>query len=118
MAENQMQQLLEQIQGQNQQLQAILMQKQALTMQKKEIGGALESIKTSSDDIYKSVGPVLIKTEKGKIQKDLAEQGEEIDLKLGALERQEKKLKEKIKEAQERFQAVHAGHTKQAGQGG
>ncbi len=113
---NQLEQLLTQLQMQNQHLQTIMMQRQAMSIQGKEIESALESIENSQDDIYKSVGPILVKISKENIKKELTEEKEDIDLKLGALERQEKKVKEKVKEIQEKFQELmpHEG----VGQGG
>ncbi len=111
-----MEELLMQLQMQNQQLQAIMMQRQAMTIQGREIEAALEGIEKSQSDIFKSIGPILVKTSKEGIKKELTEEKEEIELKLAALDRQEKKIKDKVKEMQEKFQSLMPQEG--AGQGG
>lgn len=95
---------------QNQQLQSVMMQKQALIIQSKEIEKALEEIsREDSEEIYRSVGPILVKADKEKVKKDLEEQKEEMELKIKSLEKQEARLKSLMKEGQEKFQALHQG---------
>lgn len=103
---DQAEQLIGQLQMYNQQLQGILMQKQALSMQAKEIEKALEEIDKAEDDIYRSIGPVLIKVRKENLKKDLAEEKEEAEIKLKAVEKQELRLKEKVEEIQRKFQEM------------
>lgn len=105
--------LIGMLQTQNQQLQAIMMQKQALTIQGREIEKALEHIELASDDIYRTVGPILIKTSAKDIKSHLEEEKEEIGLKIKTIESQEKRLKDKLKESQEKIQTMMP-----AGQGG
>ena len=101
-----LEELLMQLQMQNQHLQTIMLQRQKMTVQGREIDSALESIEKSTNDIFKSVGPILVKTTKDAIKKELNEEKEEIELRMAALDRQEKKVKEKVKEMQEKFQAM------------
>jgi len=58
-----------------QNLQAIMMQKQQIELEIVETERALEELSktTTSDSIYKAAGPLLIKSEKDIIEKDLAE---------------------------------------------
>ncbi|MBI2578731.1 MAG: prefoldin subunit beta [Candidatus Aenigmarchaeota archaeon] len=109
MAEN-LEELLGHLQMQNQQLQNVMMQKQALIIQTKEIEKALEEIsREDSEEIYRSVGPILVKADKEKVKKDLEEQKEEMELKIKSLEKQESRLKSLMKEGQEKFQSLHQG---------
>jgi prefoldin beta subunit len=95
------------LQMQNQQLQTITMQRQSLLIQQKEMEKALEEVeKTADEDIYRSVGPILVKTSKETIKKELEEGKEDADLKLKSLEKQEARIKQKIKTMQERFQSL------------
>ena len=110
---NELENLIGMLQTQNQQLQAIMMQKQALGMQGREIEKALEHLETATDDVYRSVGPILIKTPAADIKGQLEEEKEEIDLKIKTMESQEKRLKDKLKESQEKIQSMMP-----AGQGG
>jgi prefoldin beta subunit len=96
---------LQQFQIQNQQLQMVMAQKQNLVIQNKEIEKAMEELeKSESEDVYKSVGPILVKSDKKTLIKELGDNKEETDIKIKALESQEKKLKEKMKNAQEKLQ--------------
>lgn len=104
---SEVEELLSQLEVQNQQLQAIMLQKQTLMIQGKEIEKALEELATAGDkEIYKSVGPILVRTGKAEVTKELGDTKEDIDLKLVTLEKQEKRLKDKIREHQERFQKM------------
>ena len=102
-----LEELLQQIQFQNHQLQMLMVQKQNLVIQSKEIEKALEEVrKSDNEDVYKSVGPILVRSKKDDLVKDLEEGMEEAQLKIKALETQEKRLKEKIKSFQEKFQEM------------
>ena len=103
---NEMERALIQVQSQNQQLQQILMQKQAMMVQQREIEHALEELEKSKDDVFKSIGPVLVKSTKEDVTKDLSELKEEIDLRVKGLDKQEKKLKDLLEESQEKLQGI------------
>jgi len=68
---------------------------------------ALEEIEKLPDDavIYKTVGTLIVKTEKDKAVEELREKVETLEVRLNALERQEKKLNEKLKELTAQIQA-------------
>jgi prefoldin beta subunit len=86
-----------------------------MAVQKKEIENALEELKNiEKGEIFKSVGPILIETNKVKIEKELKELQEDLDVRIQSLEKQEKILKERIKENQKKFQ----GLLPETGQGG
>ena len=102
--EKEAEEILINIQNQNQNLQNIMIQKQALEIQLREIESALEELEKAKDDVFKAVGPILIKSTKEELKKELEEGKEDINLNIKALERQEKKIKEIIKENQEKFQ--------------
>lgn len=109
MPEN-LEEVLAQLQVQNQQLQSVLVQKQTLIIQSKEIEKALEEIsKEDTQEVYRSVGPILVKADKDKLRKELEEAKEEMELKVKTLEKQETRLKSLLKEGQEKFQALHQG---------
>ena len=99
--------VIEQMEVQNQQLQSIMLQKQACMMQEREVENALEELKkVETQEIFKSIGPILVKTGKESITKELEEVREELELKIKTLERQEKRVKEKLREDQEKFQRL------------
>jgi len=102
--EREAQEILMKMQNDNQQLQAILLQKQTFELQLKEIESALKELEKAKDDVYKSVGPILIKSTKSELKKELEDAKEEINLKLKAIENQENKIRSRIKESQEEFQ--------------
>jgi prefoldin beta subunit len=104
------QKLLMKFQTLQQQFQAVAMQKDTFTMQKTELGKAVEELKTANtDDVYKTVGPILIKSTKTDLEKELGDKLETIDLRLKSLEKQEETFKEKLKENQEAIQKALVG---------
>ena len=107
---------IKQMEIQNQQLQSIALQKQALMIQDREVENALEELKKEGiKEVFKSVGPILIKIEKQNVSKELTETREEIELKLKTVEKQEKRIRDKLKESQENFQNLVPKHTGQGG---
>jgi prefoldin beta subunit len=107
------QEILIELQTFQQQTQTVLIQKESLNIQNMEIDRALEELKkTTNEDAYKAVGPILVKSTKKDIEKDLAERKETIDLRLKSLQKQEDRLKEKMKQTQERFEEILKGQEK------
>ena len=94
------QQKIQEIQILDQNLQNILMQKQTFQLELNETVNAIEEVKNTEDTIYKILGQVMIKSEKEKVLKDLEEKKKLFELRLGALEKQEKLLGNKARELQ------------------
>ena len=82
------------------QLEVVLIQKHQLQLQQNEIKHATEGLKKAKGDIYRSVGSLMLQTNKEEAEKDLKERGELIDVKLNALSKQEAKLRESVGNAQ------------------
>jgi prefoldin beta subunit len=101
---DEVQKLLEQAQVYQQQMQGVITQKEALSMQAMEIARALEELKKSKEtEVYKLSGPVLIKSNKADVEKDLKEKKETIDLRIKTLEKSETRLKEKVEELRKKL---------------
>lgn len=101
----QAQQLLLQMQTFQQQLQTIMIQKENLNIQKIESEKALEELgKVEKEDVFKAVGPILVKSTKEKMTKELNEKVETTQIRLKTLEKQEEKIQGKLKENQEKIQ--------------
>lgn len=79
-----------------QSLQNILLQKQAFQMELSETNTAIEAIKSSGDEVYKIVGQLMIKSDKGSIDEDLKNKKKILDLRLSNLEKQESSLNEQL----------------------
>ncbi len=101
------QQLLMEMQIFQQQVQTVMAQKENLNLQSMEIDKALEELeKAKDDDVYKAVGPILIKSSKKDLKTELNEKKETIGLRLKSLEKQEERMKEKLKESQEKLEDI------------
>ena len=99
------QQMLMDLQTFQQQMQTVMIQKESLNVQNIEIEKALEELKkTTNEDVYKAVGPILIKSTKKELEKELSEKKETLDLRLKSLQKQEDRLKERLKSSQEKFE--------------
>ncbi|NPA47778.1 MAG: prefoldin subunit beta [Thermococci archaeon] len=96
----QVQAMLGQLEGYQAQIQLVIQQKQKIQADLNETKKALEEIQKLPDDavVYKSVGSLIVRTEKKEAVEELRERVETLEVRLSALERQEKKLNEKIKE--------------------
>ena len=98
------QQLLGQAQLYQQQMQSILNQKELISMQVMEIDKALEALETTKEkDVFKISGPILIKTGKILVKKELNEKKEAISLRIKSLEKGENRLKAQIEELRARL---------------
>ncbi len=103
MSSKQEQQLIAQAQIYQHQIQEIVSQKEALGMQELEIKRALEELQDVKDEVYKVAGPLLIKSTKEDVKKDLDEKIELIELRKKTLEKSEKRLKEQFEDLREKL---------------
>ncbi len=95
----QIQDKVNQFQGLQNQLQAVVMQKQQLMLQSAEIDNTLTTLEKINDErIYESVGPLFIETDKPASEKKLGDNKEIINTRIQMLEKQEKKLTDKLRE--------------------
>ncbi|MEM2102492.1 MAG: prefoldin subunit beta [Candidatus Bathyarchaeia archaeon] len=87
-------------------LQAIITQKQQIELEIGEIDTALEEMQKTADDcpIYKSVGSILVKTEKSKITTELTERRELLNTRLSVLAKQEERTRTQMKDLQTKLQ--------------
>lgn len=85
-------------------LQNLLTQKQAFQLELNETVNALEEVKKTEDDIYKVLGGIMIKSDKESILKELDEKKNMLDLRVKAIEKQEKLIERRAKELQEEVQ--------------
>ena len=96
---------LARLQQLQQNLQAIMIQKQQLEAESVEIEKATEELKKSEQDeeVYKSVGPLLIKTKKDDTLKELDEKKDLANTRLVVLGKQETRVKENLKEVENKI---------------
>lgn len=87
-------------------LQTVLAQKQQLDAELLDIDRALSELEKVPDEavIYKSIGALLIKTDKAKVTSELAERKELTSMRISVLTKQEERLRSQIKELQEKLQ--------------
>ena len=100
------QQRLLRLQQVQQTLQGIIAQKQQLEMQLSEVEqatGELEKLDETAV-IYKSIGALLIKSEKDKVTTELTERKELLTMRVGVLSKQEERLRTQVKDLQDKLQ--------------
>jgi prefoldin beta subunit len=105
---------LSRLQQLQQNLQAILMQKQQIEVESMEIEKALEELKKLGEDevVYKSAGPLLIKTKKDDTIKELEEKKELSNTRLLVLGKQELRVKDNLKEVENKInEMIRIGQT-------
>jgi prefoldin beta subunit len=94
-----------------QNLQAIMMQKQQLEVETVETDRALEELKKAAPDdaIYKNAGSVLIKAKKDDVVKELEEKKELSNTRMMVLGKQESRVKENLKEVENKINQMIRG---------
>ena len=75
-------------------MQNFLMQKQQIQSQLVEVESALKEIE-NTEESYKIVGNIMVKTDKETLKKDLTAKKEVLDLRIKSVEKQEKEMKDK-----------------------
>ena len=87
-----------------QQLQNVMSQKEAIGMQVLEIKKAVQELEgTKEKEVFKIAGPILVKSPRTEVLKELRERDETYDLRLKSLEKEEKRVKLKIEELREKL---------------
>lgn len=103
----QLQDKLAQFQTLQNQLQLTSMQKQQFFLQSAETDNALKALEeASSEKIYRTAGPLLIETTKDASEKKLKEDKELAETRIKMLEKQEKKMIEKLDELRTEIQGM------------
>jgi len=100
---------LAQFQTLQQQLQMVAVQKQQLILEKSDAEEAEKELAASTGDVYKSVGPILIKSEKASLKKELKDAITSADGRISLLDKQEQKLALKAQELQKDLQSGFKG---------
>jgi prefoldin beta subunit len=94
-----------------QNLQAIMMQKQQVELESVEIDRALEDLRKAGpeDTVYKSAGPLLIKANRDDLIKELEEKKELAKTRLMVLSKQESRVKDNLKEVENKINQMIRG---------
>jgi prefoldin beta subunit len=102
----QVQNLVAQLQQIQQQLQLVVTQKAQVEAMLEETKQAIEELQKTGDEatVYKAVGSILVKEEKGKVLQELTERKESYEIRIKTLERQEERLRERFAELQKKLQ--------------
>ena len=104
----QVQNQIAQIQQVQQQAQTLAVQKSQIDVMIKETEMAVEELEKSADDavVYKSVGELMIKSDKASLLTSLKERQESFSLRVQSIERQEERLNARFKQLQEQLQSM------------
>jgi prefoldin beta subunit len=108
---------LSRLQQLQQNLQAIMMQKQQVEIEIVETDRALEELKKIGiqDPVYKSAGPILIKSQKEDLLKELGEKKELSNTRVMVLAKQETRVKDNLKEVENKINQLIRGTQGTAG---
>jgi len=100
------QERLVRLQQQQQTLRSILTQKQQLELEFTEVDQALSELEKLTDAaiIYKSIGSLLIKSERPKVTSELNERKDLLNMRINVLSKQEERLRGQIKNLQTKLQ--------------
>jgi prefoldin beta subunit len=111
---------LSRLQQLQQNLQAVMMQKQQVELEIVETDRALEELRKIEGDnaVYKGAGPLLIKTNKDDVLKELEERKELSNTRLTVLGKQEIRIKDNLKEVENKINQMIRGMQGATGGGG
>lgn len=70
-------------------------------MELAETSEALKELEKSGEEVFKIVGQIMLKSKKSKIAEELKNKEKIIEIRLRAIERQEKALTEQLEKARE-----------------
>lgn len=84
-------------------LQHLLMQKQTLQIELGEILNALNEIEGADEEIYRVMGPVMVKAEKSKIRTELTDRKKIIEARISSIENQEQIMHSKIIDVRKKY---------------
>jgi prefoldin beta subunit len=102
----QIQEQLVRLQQLQQTFQSVVTQKQQLELELNETDKALTELEKSTDDtpVYKSVGSILVKSNRQVLMGELKERKELLTTRVTVLGKQEDRTRERLKEVQEKLQ--------------
>jgi prefoldin beta subunit len=102
----QIQEQIVRLQQLQQTLQVVMNQRQQLDLELNETERAIVELEKQGEDavIYKSVGSLLVKSEKTGVLTELKERKELLNTRITVLTKQEERTREKLKELQQRLQ--------------
>jgi prefoldin beta subunit len=102
----QVQEQLVRLQQLQQTLQSVVTQKQQLELELSETDKALAELEKSTDEtpVYKSVGSILVKSNRQNLLTELKERKELLTTRVTVLGKQEERTRERLKEVQEKLQ--------------
>jgi prefoldin beta subunit len=102
----QVQQRLLRLQQLQQTLQTVLTQKQQLELELNEVEQALSELEKLTDTavIYKSIGSLLVKSEKANVTTELTERKDLLKTRIDILGKQEERLRSQVKDLQTKLQ--------------
>ena len=102
----QIQQRLLRLQQLQQTLQGVMAQKQQLDMQLSEVEQATSELEKLDETavVYKSIGALLVKSEKDNVTTELTERKELVKMRVDVLAKQEERLRTQVKDLQEKLQ--------------
>jgi len=97
--ENELQNKINQLSMMEQNLQNFALQKQQFQAQMMEVESAEKELKVSKE-AFKIIGSIMVASDKEKLQKELAEKREILNLRIESFEKQEAKIREKAEAMQ------------------
>ncbi len=102
----QVQEQLVRLQQLQQTLQSVVTQKQQLELELSETDKALAELEKSTDEtpVYKSVGSILVKSNRQNLLTELKDRKEILTTRVTVLGKQEDRTRERLKEVQEKLQ--------------
>ena len=96
---------IQDLQVYEQNLQSLMMQRQNMQVELNETINAIEELSKSSDEVYKILGGIMIRSDKKTLIKELEEKKKISEIRTQSLEKQEKSIDEKAEVLRKEIQS-------------
>ena len=97
---------IHELQNLEQQLQQSSMQKQATQVELNEVLNALTEVSKTKDEVYRVIGGIMIRADVTALTKELSEKKRVLELRVQALEKQEKIVEDKARKNRDEINSV------------
>ncbi|MDD5317261.1 MAG: prefoldin subunit beta [Candidatus ainarchaeum sp.] len=100
---------LAEFQGSQEQLQLVSAQKMQVKMQLDEVDAAAEALKGATGKVFKSVGMLVLESDRETVSRELAERKEALSVRAQVLGKQEERLRKRLLELRSEIESATKG---------
>jgi prefoldin beta subunit len=104
---------IQELQAIERKLQSFSMEKQTMQIEVNEINNAISELDKSGDEVYRIIGGLMIRSNKGRLSKELGEKKKVLEMRINSVEKQEKPNEEREEKLRKEINDKIAGKKNQ-----